>query len=146
MNNSSVNRSTVSSASATSALVSVLLLASGLGAQSFSFPSFASVGNLTMNGTAGQVGSVLRVTDLGAGDVGAAWYSTPVSVAEGFETEFLFRMSSAPDGMAFVIQGSPAGASAMVAICGALATASATSAWALPTASRSRSMQCRMAS
>ena len=113
MNNSSVNRSTVSSASATSALVSVLLLASGLGAQSFSFPSFASVGNLTMNGTAGQVGSVLRVTDLGAGDVGAAWYSTPVSVAEGFETEFVFRMSSAPEGMAFVIQGSPAGASAM---------------------------------
>jgi hypothetical protein len=113
VNNSSVNRSTVSSASATSALVSVLLLASGLGAQSFSFPSFASVGNLTMNGTAGQVGSVLRVTDLGAGDVGAAWYSTPVSVAEGFETEFVFRMSSAPEGMAFVIQGSPAGASAM---------------------------------
>lgn len=97
-------------ASATSALVALLSLATAVDAQSFAFPNFANVGSLTMNGSAMQLGTSLRLTNLGLADTGASWYTTPVSVAEGFETEFTFRMSSSPEGLAFVIHAAPSGA------------------------------------
>src|SRR5690606_30165450 len=78
-------------------------------AQSFSFPNFADVSPLTLNGAASQVGSNLRITNNGVSQTGSAWYTLPVSVAEGFETQFEFVITAASEGMAFVIQGSPDG-------------------------------------
>src|SRR5690606_1795317 len=48
-----------------------------------------------------------------ATDAGAVWHTMPVSVSEGFETEFVFKMSTASEGLAFVIQGAPAGPAAI---------------------------------
>lgn len=99
-------------ASATSALGAVLLLACAASAQSFSFPNFADISDLTLNGDAVQSGTVLRVTD-NANQTGSVFHSTPVDVVEGFETEFTFKTTTAPEGLAFVIQDSPFGASAI---------------------------------
>lgn len=97
----------------TSAVVAAFSLACAAGAQSFAFPNFADVSALTLNGDAAQVGTVLRVTNNASQQTGAAWYSTPVSVVEGFVTEFTFKMTTSLEGMAFVIQGSPFGANAI---------------------------------
>lgn len=97
----------------TTAFVAAFSLACAAGAQSFAFPNFADVSTLTLNGDAAQLGTVLRVTNNVSQQTGAVWYSTPVSVAEGFDTEFTFKMTASPEGMAFVIQGSPFGANAI---------------------------------
>ena len=81
-------------------------------AQTFSYPDFQNPSGVTLNGAAAVQGSVVRVTNQAA-EVGSLWHTAPVQVVEGFETEFSFRMSSAPEGLAFVVQGSPAGAAAL---------------------------------
>lgn len=100
-------------ASATCALAALLSLSSVALAQSFAYPNFANVTGLSLNGSAAQSGTSLRVTNSGAVDTGSTWRTTPVSVAEGFETEFSFVISTQCEGMAFVIQGSPMGAAAL---------------------------------
>lgn len=82
-------------------------------AQTFDYPTFASVNGLTLNGAAAQVAGNLRVTNNGSGDTGSVWYSTPVPVTEGFETRFDFSMTPSPEGLAFVVHGAPAGAAAL---------------------------------
>jgi hypothetical protein len=80
--------------------------------QNFNYPTFSSIAGLTLNGSAVQSGTALRVTNNGSAQVGSVWYTTPVLVAEGFETTFDFVLTG-PEGLAFVIQGSPAGAAAI---------------------------------
>ncbi|MFN8825665.1 MAG: IPT/TIG domain-containing protein [Planctomycetota bacterium] len=79
-------------------------------AQTFDYPSFANTTGLTLNGSALQSGNNLRLTNNAASQTGSAWYTTPLPVAQGFETTFDFVMSSAPEGLAFVIQGAQTGA------------------------------------
>jgi hypothetical protein len=93
--------------------LTALLLGVAATAQSFDFPTFADTSPLTLNGSATQVGSNLRLTNNGASQTGSAWYTTPVPVAEGFDTQFQFVMTTSPEGLAFVIQGSPNGALAI---------------------------------
>ena len=82
-------------------------------AQVFSYPDFTSVAGLELVERAAQVGPLLRVHDntapTGGGNRGAVWFATPVDVANGFDTTFVFNMNGPSstgggDGMAFVIQ------------------------------------------
>ncbi len=83
-------------------------------AQSFQYPDFTSTTGLSLVERAAAAGPILRVHDQtapsGGGNRGAAWYATPVAVAGGFDTTFVFNMnqnggfSTGGDGMAFVIQ------------------------------------------
>ncbi|MCU0866684.1 MAG: IPT/TIG domain-containing protein [Planctomycetes bacterium] len=82
-------------------------------AQSFAYPDFTATTGLSLNGGAAVSGTALRVATNTAPAVGSVWRSLPVPVAEGFETTFDFAMSSAPEGLAFVIHGAPAGALAL---------------------------------
>jgi hypothetical protein len=82
-------------------------------AQNFSYADFASITGLTLNGSAVQSTNTVRITNNGSNQTGSVWHTTPVAVAEGFETQFDFVITSAAEGMAFVIQGSPAGAAAL---------------------------------
>lgn len=90
-----------------------LVLAPVALAQNFSYADFSSVAGLTLNGSAVQSTTQLRLTNNGSLQTGSVWHTTPVAVAEGFETTFDFTMTTQPEGMAFVIQGSPAGAAAL---------------------------------
>lgn len=94
-------------------LLAILLTSAAAAAQSFGFSDFASTAPLSLNGAAAQVGTALRITNNGSAQTGSAWYTAPVRVTEGFETEFRFVLTTAPEGLAFVIQGSPAGAAAL---------------------------------
>ena len=87
----------------------------------FMFSDFSSVTDLTLNGNAAQAGSVLRVVPSLLTQVGSAWFNTKQSVDNGFETEFTFTMTNGgADGMAFVVQNSAAGTSALGTGGGAL--------------------------
>lgn len=74
----------------------------------FTFTDFSSVAGLTLNDSAAQVGSVIRLAPNLMGQRGSAWYSAAKAhVADGFDTTFTFQLSGgAPgaDGFAFVIQ------------------------------------------
>ncbi|HEU4417940.1 MAG TPA: IPT/TIG domain-containing protein [Planctomycetota bacterium] len=92
--------------------LATFVLGSAVVAQNFNYPTFSSITGLTLNGAAAQSGTALRVTNNVSAQVGSVWYTTPVLVAEGFETTFDFALTN-PEGLAFVIQGSPAGAAAI---------------------------------
>jgi hypothetical protein len=89
------------------------MLGSAVVGQNFTYPTFSSITGLTLNGSAVQSGANLRVTNNGSQQTGSVWYTTPVLVGEGFETTFDFAMTASVEGLAFVIQGSPAGAAAI---------------------------------
>ncbi|HUA16264.1 MAG TPA: hypothetical protein VMG31_13290 [Verrucomicrobiae bacterium] len=63
------------------------------------------------------VNTVLRLTPNAAYYTGSAWFNTPLPVGSSFTTSFTFQLSGASDypadGIAFVIQNSPAGTSAI---------------------------------
>lgn len=90
------------------------LLTTGASAQTPDFPDFSSMAGLSLVERAAQNGNQLRVHDeaapTGGGNLGAVWFTTPVAVVNGFETEFTFNinqgggLSTGGDGMAFVIQ------------------------------------------
>ena len=87
----------------------LVLLTPSLAAQSFDYPDFSSLTNLSLVERAAQLGTVMRVHDtLGTGgnNRGAMWYDQPVNVVGGFSTTFEFQMTGAGsgDGMAFVVQ------------------------------------------
>jgi hypothetical protein len=83
-------------------------------AQSPNFPNFSSVTtNLTFNGNAAQIGTVLRLTPAAQYQDGSAWFNTAQPVAGAFSTTFTFQLSGSTntgfgpaDGIAFVIQNS----------------------------------------
>ncbi len=73
-------------------------------------------GNVRMNGSAQWFGKRIRLTDTSENDSGSAWYADRLSIRNGFETDFTFRIGSGSDrtqpdggdpgadGIAFVIQ------------------------------------------
>ncbi|HZN39539.1 MAG TPA: IPT/TIG domain-containing protein [Planctomycetota bacterium] len=93
--------------------LATVVLGSAVVGQTFNYPTFSSLSGLTLNGAAVQSGTALRVTNGVSATTGSVWYTTPVLVGEGFETIFEFVMNANPEGLAFVIQGSPAGAAAI---------------------------------
>ena len=80
----------------------------------FNYNDFSAPTNLQANGSAGTVGTVMRLTTTTPGQSGSVWYygGTPespqaVPLLSGFTTSFQFQISgsAAPaDGIAFVIQ------------------------------------------
>lgn len=96
-------------------LLSVLSCAAG--AQSFSYPDFASTAGLNLLGDAVQSGSAVQLTTFVNVQTGWAWRTTPMPVAAGFDTTFSFRITPPAtgkgEGMALIIQDDPAGANAM---------------------------------
>ncbi|QDV06522.1 Legume lectin domain protein [Planctomycetes bacterium Poly30] len=92
----------------------IVALAPFAAAQSFQYSDFNSTAGLQLVERAAGSGAILRVHDQaapqGAGNRGAAWFGSPVSVANGFDTTFVFNInqggsaSGGGDGMAFVIQ------------------------------------------
>ncbi len=85
----------------------------------FSYINFRKAKNLNLVGDAFILDSVLRLTPSAENRAGAVWYIDPVKVANGFRTEFAFRIkngrnssncndNSLPgaDGIAFVVQNS----------------------------------------
>lgn len=76
----------------------------------FKYTDFTDVSGLTLNGNAEQQGRFLLVTPAGGG-AGSVWYTNQVNVAQGFLTQFRFKIRRLPnlcpgDGMAFVVQNS----------------------------------------
>jgi hypothetical protein len=71
-------------------------------------------GDFLLVGSARQPGSVIHLTSSAALQRGAAWYSSQVSVADGFTAQFRFRIQhrqgSGADGIAFLIQNSSSSA------------------------------------
>lgn len=95
-------------------------VSSSLFATSFTFADFSSGANLNLLGDATLTTNLLRLTPALENQNGAAWYTTPVGVQNGFTTDFTFRISErggfkpdwepgvendGADGFAFVIQG-----------------------------------------
>ncbi len=78
------------------------------------FTNFANHSSFTANGSASFPASpqVLRLTDGGAGEAGAAWYNTPIAVAP-FTTTFVLQDQGGADGLSFVIQSDPRGTAAL---------------------------------
>ncbi len=84
-----------------------------------SFNSFTSASTLKLNGNAIVANNNLRLTAATAQQRGSAYFTTPVSVDSNtsFETSFAARFdggqgTNGGEGLAFVIQNSPAGTSA----------------------------------
>ncbi|HGY92642.1 MAG TPA: hypothetical protein ENK43_15850 [Planctomycetes bacterium] len=99
-------------------LTAALALAAMSPAQNFNFSNFSSTAGLQLNGSAAQVGAVLRINPNLSNQTGAAFTTTPHVVLGGFDTTFQFRITpplngTKAEGMAFVIQNSPAGANAL---------------------------------
>jgi hypothetical protein len=77
-----------------------------------SFPSSFTATGLNLVGSAINSGK-LTITDGGAGEAHAAWFTTPVNVQK-FTTDFNFQLTSATaDGFMFVIQNAPKGVNAI---------------------------------
>jgi hypothetical protein len=110
--------------------VFLLLLLSGstvVMAQVPNFTNFTSTTNLTLNQYARQfnngTANVLRLTAATnsiANDYGSAWFNVQQPITAGFSTTFTFQISDnigitnyPADGLAFVIQNSPAGTAAI---------------------------------
>jgi hypothetical protein len=85
-------------------------------ASTFTYPDLASTAGLNLVGSAAQAGNLVRLTN-DFGQAGALWYTNPVTVGLGFTTQFQFQITNSlnggADGLAFVIQNSPAGNGAL---------------------------------
>ena len=80
------------------------------------YPDFTSIADLTLNGDTAQVSPVLRLVPAITGQVGSAFYDTPVKI-DSFETVFEFELSDlavsdgdddGADGIVFVVQNDAA--------------------------------------
>jgi hypothetical protein len=93
-----------------------IALAGQAGAAVINYSDFSSTAGLTLNGSAAQAGSVLRVTPANFGQSGSAFSTSTVSLASNasFSTFFQFRFTSpggacdglgcGADGLVFVVQ------------------------------------------
>lgn len=71
----------------------------------FDFPDFTSIAGIALNGSASQIGSIMRLTPAAPEVAGSAWYAGKQVVGGGFRTEFTFRITrGGADGFAFLIQ------------------------------------------
>jgi hypothetical protein len=89
--------------------------ASGLAAQTFTYPDFSSTAQLALLGNAAQSGTALRLTANLSNQTGWAWRQSAVPVVNGFDTTFSFRITpptvgTKAEGMALVIHDDPNGA------------------------------------
>ena len=96
------------------------LMSAGLAqASGFNYPDFSSVGGLTLNSDAAQVGNVLRVVHNAQSLAGSAYANTPVALTANtaFSTAFEFNITTDPgnptDGFAFLLQNDPQGVTAV---------------------------------
>ena len=103
-----------------SLLTATILLGLPAASSALNYPDFSSVAGLTLNGNAVKSGSVLRLTDSNpaGGEAGSAFTNKRVvDPTKSFHTNFKISMhdgSGTPaDGMAFVVQRDPDGASAL---------------------------------
>ena len=90
-------------------ITAAVSLSAAASAQSFDYPDFSSLANLSLVERAAQLGTVMRVHDTagtGGNNRGAIWYDQPMNVVGGFSTTFEFQITGAGsgDGMAVVIQ------------------------------------------
>ncbi len=109
-----------------------ILSASSLAFADFDYDDFFDISNLQLNGTAEQLGNVIRMTHDGVSDeAGNMWQMIPEAVGNGFTTRFEFRCDGAgslpADGFAFGIQntsttemGNGGGDNAMIGINGSV--------------------------
>lgn len=76
------------------------------------FSDFTNLAGLSLQGSAAQSGSALRLTPSQPGLAGSAWTTGKVGIAGGFVSQFDFRISNlvntGSDGFAFVVQNSSA--------------------------------------
>lgn len=98
-------------------MAAALLLAGSAAAQDFEYLDFSNTSTLTLNANAAQSGNVLRVTAAQSSQVGSAFHTEPVRVAQGFDTRFQFRFSAlsagGADGMTFIVHNDPRGTAAI---------------------------------
>ncbi len=99
------------------AVFAVLALTLPAAGQAFNYPDFSSLSGLTLNGNAAQQSIRLRVTPAMASQIGSVYRNSMVSVVNGFDTTFTFRMANpgggGADGMAFVVHNDPRGDTAI---------------------------------
>jgi hypothetical protein len=98
------------------ALAALVAVASSASAQNFNSPDFTNTTGLSFVGTAAASSGSLIVAPATASARGAAYRSTRVNVAAGFETTFNFRIASpalGADGMTFIVHADPLGTAAL---------------------------------
>lgn len=87
----------------------VSLGAAPIAAADILFTDFNSPTGLNLVEDAATTGGVLRITSSQSWQNGAAWYVEPQTLADGFETQFRFRISQpgglGADGFTFTVQG-----------------------------------------
>ncbi|TWT76490.1 Soluble aldose sugar dehydrogenase YliI precursor [Planctomycetes bacterium CA13] len=91
------------------------------------FGSFATNDPINVNGNASINGGKLELTSTGTYQAGSAYFDSPMFFGSdtSFTTNFAFEMAGGPgaggaDGLTFILQSSPSGASALGQIGGAL--------------------------
>lgn len=94
-------------------LTALIVLGSVSAFADFSYSDFSSVGGLQLNGTATQMGNIVRLTeDQVNGQAGTMWRTSTESVGNGFSTTFTFSCDGVgdipADGIAFGIQATDA--------------------------------------
>ncbi|MEZ6196258.1 MAG: L-type lectin-domain containing protein [Planctomycetota bacterium] len=93
-------------------------------AQTVTYNDFSNPAGMSLNGMATLSGNDLRVAPSGLMNTGSAFYSSPLQVANGFDTTFTCRFTvtsgSGGSGMAFVIHNDPAATTALGAPAHAL--------------------------
>jgi glucose/arabinose dehydrogenase len=84
------------------------------------YSSFTSAAGLKLNGASSIVGNELQLTATTTRQAGTAFFQTPITVnsTTSFQSAFTFRIgggsgTNGADGMAFIIQNSPAGLNAL---------------------------------
>jgi hypothetical protein len=85
---------------------------------SFAFPDFSSTAGLTLNGSAAQVGNVLRLVPATADQAGSTFANTALTTTQSFSTHFQFSIHDSTffnpaDGLVFMIQSDPLGLHAL---------------------------------
>lgn len=86
----------------------------------FGYSDFSSTSGLALNGNAAATNGLLRLTPAALNQAGSAFYATPIELSNStsFQTSFQFRAhggkgSGGADGLAFVLQNSISGATAL---------------------------------
>ena len=106
---------------ASRAVVCGLILVSPALGGTFSYPNFASLAGLDLNGNAAQQANRVRLT-MQTLESGSVFRTTTEPISGGFETTFSFIINGITpdfaDGLAFVIQNDPSGSGALGLCCG----------------------------
>ncbi|HGY90716.1 MAG TPA: hypothetical protein ENK43_06050 [Planctomycetes bacterium] len=100
------------------ALLAGVLLSVGSFGQSFTFMDFSASNGITLVGDAAFSPTSLFLTTGNSLETSAAWFTMPLGVVTGFDTQFDFQLFHDPaglpaEGFAFVLQNAPEGASAL---------------------------------